>query len=282
MTGRSLYSASGNDDAVARFRRDRDTGQLTYRDCITGETESGPAGGGGTDACTAIPNASAAGANSGLDDLEAVALSRDGKFLYAASGDDAAVARFRRNRDTGRLTYRGCLSGDSESACREIPNATPGGFGEDSGLDNLQALALSGDGRWLYAASAGDDAVARFRRNRDTGRLNYRGCISGESESACREIPNASAGGVNSGFDELASLALSRDGRSLYTASGGDDAVARFRRNRDTGRLTYRNCITGESRERRRRHGRLRGDPGRVSGRGQFGARRPGVGSAEW
>ena len=83
-------------------------------------------------------------------------LSGDGKSLYAAAGDDAAVARFRRKRDTGRLTYRGCLSGDSESACREIPDATPGGFGEESGLDNPQSLALSGDGRSLYAASFGD------------------------------------------------------------------------------------------------------------------------------
>ena len=86
-----------------------------------------------------------------------------GQSLYAASGDDAAVARFKRDRDTGKLTYKGCLSGDDESACKEIPIATPGGFGEQSGLDNPQSLALSGDGKSLYVASLGDSAVGRFQ-----------------------------------------------------------------------------------------------------------------------
>ena len=187
-------------------------GGLTYRGCITGETESGPPGGGGTGACKAIPDASSNGENSGLEGLESVALSRDGKSLYAASGDDAAVARFKRDRDTGKLTYRGCLSGDDESACKEIPDATPGGFGEQSGLDNLQSLVLSRDGTSLYAASAGDAAVARFKRDRDTGKLTYKGCITGETESgppggggtgACKAIPDASSNGENSGLEGL-------------------------------------------------------------------------------
>ena len=151
---------------MARFKRDRDTGKLTYKGCITGESESGPPGGGGTGACKAIPAASSGGQSSGLDDLEVVAMSRDGKTLYAAAGDDAAVARFRRDRDTGKLTYRGCISGDDESACKAIPDATPGGFGQESGLDNPQWIALSGDGTSLYTASFGDSAVGRFRRER--------------------------------------------------------------------------------------------------------------------
>ena len=106
------------------------------------------------------------GDNSGLADLESVAPSGDGKSVYAAAGDDGAVARFRRDRDTGKLTYRGCISGDDESACKETRFATPGGFGEQSGLDNPQSLALSGDGKSLYVASLGDSAVGRFRRER--------------------------------------------------------------------------------------------------------------------
>ena len=158
-------------------------GDLTYRGCITGETQSGPPGGGGTGACTAIPGASSFGTNSGLNGLESVALSRDGRSLYAASANADAVSRFRRNRDTGRLTYRGCISGDSNSACQEIPDASLGG--SNSGLDSLRAVALSRDGKFLYAVLVSDDAVSRFRRNRDTGSLTYRGCISGESGNAC-------------------------------------------------------------------------------------------------
>jgi hypothetical protein len=221
-------------------------GSLTYGGCITGETESGPPGGGGTGACEAISNAFSGGNNSGLASLESVVVSGDGKWTYAGSGGDDAVARFRRNRDTGKLTYRGCISGDKDSACKEIPNATAGGFGEQSGLDNLQALALSRDGKSLYTASSGDAAVARFRRNRDTGKLAYRGCVSGEGDSACKEIPSATPDGDNSGLANLKSVGASADGKTLYTASGDDSAVARFRRNRDTGKLTYRGCITGE------------------------------------
>jgi sugar lactone lactonase YvrE len=47
-----------------------------------------------------------------------------------------------------------------------ILHATPGGFGEQSGLDNPQGIALSGDGKSLYTASFGDSAVGRFRRER--------------------------------------------------------------------------------------------------------------------
>ena len=120
--GKSLYTASGGDDAVARFRRNRDTGRLTYRGCISGETQSG---GGGSGACSAISGASSFGENSGLDDLESVALSGDGKSLYVAAGNDAAVGRFLR-RDTGRLTYRGCIGGDEDSACSGDPRRDPG------------------------------------------------------------------------------------------------------------------------------------------------------------
>ena len=79
-------------------------------------------------------------------------------------------------------------------------------------------------------------------------------------------------------------VALSGDGKSLYAASGGYSAVARFRRDRDTGKLTYRGCISGEIRERPARrlgYRRLQGDPGRVFERGQLGARRPGIRGAE-
>jgi hypothetical protein len=230
------------------------TGDLTYRGCITGEMESGPDG---SAACEQIPDATPGGEESGLDDLEFATLSNDGKSLYTASGDDAAVSRFRRDTQTGALTYRNCITGDADAgpsgsgACAATPDATSGGFGEESGLDNLKAVAVSGDGRWLYAASSGDDAVSRFRRDTQTGALTYRNCITGETESgpggsgACAEIPDAASFGDNSGLDSLQSLSLSAE--SLYAASDGDSAVSRFRRDLQTGALTYRACITGET-----------------------------------
>src|SRR5439155_25818790 len=133
--GTSLYAASTGDDAIARFERDTTTGALTYKGCITGRTETGPAGSG---ACTAIPSANSRGSNSGLDAPQALALSADGRSLYAAAERDDAVARFRRNTTTGALAYKGCVTGDTQSgpggsgACAQIASAAL--RGSNSGL----------------------------------------------------------------------------------------------------------------------------------------------------
>jgi hypothetical protein len=89
--GRSVYVLSPQDDAVLHFVRDPATGALTYDRCLTGESETGPAG---TNACDAIGSATARGASSGVDNPQAVALGPEGLSLYLASGNDAAVARF--------------------------------------------------------------------------------------------------------------------------------------------------------------------------------------------
>ena len=77
-------------------------GDLTYRDCITGETETGPAGSG---ACAPSDRTGLGGADSGLDRLQADAVSSDGESLYTASVYDDALARFNRDSATGKLTF---------------------------------------------------------------------------------------------------------------------------------------------------------------------------------
>jgi 6-phosphogluconolactonase (cycloisomerase 2 family) len=252
--GASLYTASVFDDAVARFDRDPTTGQLTYRGCITGETETGPNGSG---ACSQISTAASTGTNSGLDEIRSVVLSPDGEWLYAASTADDAIARFERDPATGQLSYRDCITGEAQSgpsgsnACVQIPSATS--TGSNSGLDSLLALAMSPDGKSLYAATHLDDSVAHFDRDSATGQLTYRGCITGKSQAgpsgsnACSRIASAKSGGASSGLDSLSSLAISPNGGSVYASSELDDSVARFDRDATNGQLTYRNCITGET-----------------------------------
>jgi hypothetical protein len=86
-----VYVTSSEDDAVVHFVRDPASGALTYDHCLTGARESGPLG---TNACLAIGSASVFGENSGVDGLRSVALSQDGRSLYTASANDAAVAHF--------------------------------------------------------------------------------------------------------------------------------------------------------------------------------------------
>lgn len=225
-------------------------GQLKYRNCITGSTNAEPA-------CTDIISATADGGGSGLNAVESVTVSPDDKWVYAIARADDSIARFKRRRDTGKLTYRGCTTGDVQSdsgACEEIPTATIGGAG--SGLDDVRALAISADGTSAYAVVAGqdDDAVARFTRNKHNGVLTFADCITGATFSgpgpvgtdACAIIPSAADFGTDSGLDHPKSLLLGPEGKSLYVASTSDAAVARFRIDPGTGELTYKDCITGE------------------------------------
>ena len=245
--GRSLYVVSAADDSLARFSRNRRTGRLTYKGCITGDTDVGPTGSG---ACRALPEAAGNGTDSGLNHAKALILSGNGKSLYVAAVDDEAVTRFKRRR-TGTLKFQGCLTGNTDlgpggsGACKVLPGATSGGG--LSGFNDVRQFAMSGDGKSLYTVAADDDAVARFTRNRRTGRLAYRGCITGDTQvDACREVADATPGADDSGFENLRSLSLSRDGRSLYATARHDDALLHFKRNVRTGKLRYTSCLTAE------------------------------------
>jgi DNA-binding beta-propeller fold protein YncE len=254
--GASLYVTSGSDDAIVSFDRDRSTGALTYRGCITGSKALGSSGSG---ACTQIPTATEDGAGSGLGSPFPLALSSNGRSLYVSAYFDHAIARFNRDRSTGALTYRGCITGSKalgssgSGACTQIPSATESGG--RSGLSFLQSVVVSADGRSLYATAREDDAVASFDRDRSTGALTYRGCITGKKpvgplgSGACAEIPSATwvnhghISGYRSGLFWPGSVVVRGDGKALYVA--GNNAIARFNRDRSTGALTYRGCITG-------------------------------------
>lgn len=233
--GRSLYVASRGDDAVAHFRRNRKTRELTYRGCLSGETASAAA-------CSQVPGAAPDGEGSGLDGADHIAISPDGRSLYVAARTDDAVAHFRRNRKTGALTFVGCVSGnDQATSCTKIPTAT--GNGNDSGLSAIDSVEVSLDGGSVYGVTS-DAAVARLSRA-GNGALTYRGCIGADTDEPCRELPGAVPGGSDTGFSSLRALALSPDGRSLYTVSDSDEAVGEFRLAQGNGALSYRRCLTG-------------------------------------
>jgi hypothetical protein len=261
--GKSLYAASpdpvcGDDcfggNALARFDRDPATGAITYRGCITGDKRSGPSGSG---ACSETPDATADGSGSGLAGLQSLALSADGKWLYGGTG--ISIVRFRRDPQSGALTYRGCITGDKQlgpsgsGACAEIPGATDNG--RDSGLWGADPVLVSRDGTSVYVGGADDGSIAQFDRDPATGSLSYVGCIASEAyrTSACSTVPGrfytwSLEMSPDSGFVYAQGIVRSKKNaqgtaRSNKTVAG----VLQFRRDSKTGALTYVRTVKGPS-----------------------------------
>jgi DNA-binding beta-propeller fold protein YncE len=158
------------------------------------------------------------------------------KQAYVASRADASVVRLARNPSSGKLTFKSCISGDVNTgpsgtgACATIAGATANTFGGESGLGSPESLVVTRDGSALYVSLAHDDGIGVFKRAMSTGKLSFKGCITGKSSLPhCSSIAYATASGAGSGLYFPQFMALSPDNRSLYAAVGGDNAVATFR-----------------------------------------------------
>src|SRR5262249_26890009 len=93
------------------------------------------------------------------------------------------------------------------------------------GLAQASSVALSPDGAHVSATGTSDSAVAVFRRNSSTGALSF---------------IEAQIDGMNgvSGLTLPSGVAVSPDGAHVYVTSGAS-AVAVFRRDSSSGRLTF-------------------------------------------
>jgi DNA-binding beta-propeller fold protein YncE len=249
--GRSLYAVSSRDDTVIVLR----ARPLEFQECLSANTEPGPRG---AQPCRLLPNAGKEDVLSGFNGVRFVTVSPDGRSVYTISNDQS-LGIFARNRRSGRLTYRGCITGATgpnstgkRRVCRPIPTATPIFDGTHSGLGGPATLTVSPDGRFVYVAARADAAVSTFARAGD-GSLSFQGCLTGGITavvsgfaSACTPVgPDNSHG---SGLRGVKRIVLSPDGASLYASSPGKSSVAEFQRDPNSGQLTYRGCITGESR----------------------------------
>jgi 6-phosphogluconolactonase (cycloisomerase 2 family) len=214
--GTSVYVAAENDDAVAWLARDPATGALTPGGCVDdGDAGQGP------DTCAQSEN--------GLDAVEVVTVSPDGKSVYAGSSADEAVVRFDRDPTTGALTPQGCVT-DNDPPANETCGQT------FDGLNLVFALAVSPDGSHLYAGSINDDAIVHFSRGAD-GAITPQECVSDEDSG------DAGCGADAQGLDSVNSLAISPDGEYLYSSAGNDNAIASLDRNPGTGELSPLGCI---------------------------------------
>jgi len=163
----------------------------------------------------------------------AVAISPHGGSVYVASSRSNAIAVFKRNARTGRLTQgsgtAGCIAARGASGCARA-----------RALRGPNSVAVSADGDNVYATSLISDAVAVFRRNASTGALTQAsdasGCIANAATSGC------ATGRALDGPDVVT---VSPDGSNVYVGSFVGNAVAVFARDSSTGALTQPADTTG-------------------------------------
>src|SRR5437867_3183102 len=150
------------------------------------------------------------GSVTGLGGATGVAVSPDGRNIYAAGEVDDALAVFHRDSATGALTFV------------EMQKEAVGGV---DGLTDAYGVAVSPDGASVYVASKRGDALAVFSRDAVSGALTF---VQAKFDGK---------GPVN-GLDGAEGIAVSPDGAYVYVAGGYDDALVVFGRNPETGMLT--------------------------------------------
>ena len=187
--GKHAYACGKDDDALAALSRNGSTGHLAfiekYADGINGVD--------------------------GLNGADDLVISPDGKHIYVNSFWDHAVAVFDRDASTGVLTY--------------VERYKDGVSGVD-GLNGANAVAISPDGKNVYAVAYWEHGLSVFDRNETDGKLSF------------KEVFKDNTGGVD-GLSRPSDVIVSPDGKQVYVTSIFDNAIAVFNRNTTDGTLTY-------------------------------------------
>ncbi len=151
----------------------------------------------------------------GLRGAKAAAVSPDGRFVYAAGFYDHSIAVFSRNLSTGMLSFQ-----------TRVRN----GRGGVSGLKYVSDVKISADGMRLYAAGYGDNAVAVFNRDINSGGLEF---------AERKKRGETDDGQIIGGLKRPRRIAISPDGRTIVATGYADHSLALFRYNAVADRMDY-------------------------------------------
>jgi DNA-binding beta-propeller fold protein YncE len=238
LDGRSLYMTSQT-GGVAILQRSEGSGTLTQpageAGCVISQFK--PTG----SSCARVP----------VPDMVPtdIVVSPDGGFVYVAMANagTGAIAVYMRDQTTGELTFSSCVAeGGGGAPCLE-----------GHGLAGASAVAVSPDGRTVYAAAHwfhDGGTVTTFSRDATLGTLTQVSCIAAEPlNETCTAGPP---------FVQPSSLGVSHDGASVYvvyrndlTGTGDGSVLAEFSRDTVEGALTLSGCLA----RKRKGCGRVRG-----------------------
>jgi 6-phosphogluconolactonase (cycloisomerase 2 family) len=237
--GSSLYVTGSFSSSVVDYRR-RTDGALSFSDCLTGNF-GGP--------CTELATVHTT-TGSGLDLVNAVAVSQDGRFVYTTSGvngGDSTVMGFARDSLTGSLGFSSCVTGSTEmnndnpGVCTMLPGAPPNPTMSSPALDFPTGIAISPNDRFLYVSQ--EFGIAAFQRDPASGALSFEACLTALSSGSSPCVHTRK--GV---VDEPRSPLIAPDGRSLYLANQHGESVATFNLDPADGSVSFRSCITESTR----------------------------------
>jgi DNA-binding beta-propeller fold protein YncE len=207
---KSVYVASTVGNSITELSRDTSGGVthgfISYQGCIADA---------GANGCVDPP----------LDSLgfaRGVAVSADGRSVYVASQLGDSITQLTRDGTSGALTYLGCIANGGANGCVDPP--------QDS-LGQPFSVAVSPDGRSVYAASLTANSVTHLIRDPSGGTLTYQGCIANGGANGCVDPPQ----------DPLTwatAVAVDRTGTSVYVASQLGNSIATFSRSQQEASTT--------------------------------------------
>jgi DNA-binding beta-propeller fold protein YncE len=196
--------ASAVSNALGVFTRNPYTGALTQP----------------TDGTGCIVNSPVSGCTTGtqLSGANAVAVSSDDDNVYVTSLLSNSLTTFNRAASTGQLTQQ-----TGTSACVIYVLAVGCSLGR--AFSAPEGVAVSSDGASVYTAAFKSGAVDVFNRNADSGSViqksRRRGCLTGPTTPGCAR---------GRALNGASSVAVSPDGRHLYSGSFASNSVGVFKR----------------------------------------------------
>ena len=207
--GRNVYVASFDSDAIATFSRNPKNGSLTQPK--------------GTAGCISAKGSAGCAKVAAFDGPNSVAVSPDGRNVYAAARDSSTLLSFARNPKTGALRPipgATCMTGIALPACAPA-----------TALIGPDVVAVSPDGRNVYVGAFFGSAVLAFSRDPSSGALTQlagtAGCIAAATAGCATGV----------GLSSIEGLAVSPEGASVHAAAAASNALTELARDPSTGAL---------------------------------------------
>ena len=194
----NAYSVAVN-GALIEYSRNQANGELTAIGCFSSRPGTEPCG----------PEHDEMGVEA-IGGPSAVAVSPDGKSVYVVGQAHNTIVELEREPG-GLLKKIGCITQEAASGEGCTPSA--------KGLDVPYGVTVSPEGENVYVTGFGEEAVAEFKRNTETGILSQleppNQCV-GTTSSPCEIKAN--------GLKEDIGIVSSPDGRNVYVAAGAKGA----------------------------------------------------------